>query len=133
MKEMIGRIKDKEYIFNTTPYILNVNGGKKLGYHTVSNNTTKRNVLKLKINDKLLTPGMTKNSAVKSTFENKLSKTFGDLMHILEIASITNKKIFFLTQDTTAAFIYGYIRKFIFNRNDINLIVHRGDSIKVFK
>jgi len=119
--------------FDPNPIGYKYNGRVVISYISHLNNNTKRRIVKLKIgNDNQLPIGLSKNKARSNgNYKAYLSKTFGDLMHILDIASITNKKVFFVTFDRTAAFIYAYVRKFIFNRNDINLIAMQDDLVKL--
>lgn len=78
--------------------------------------------------------GLSANAAADyGNYNSYLSKTFGDLMQILDIASTDqNYPIFFMTADQTAAFIYIYIRKYIFGQEKINLIV-ANESYSTYK
>ena len=102
---------------------------------TFSYNENNNKILKLGIKNKTINVSKAKRNAAKSNnFSHKLSKTFGDLMQILDIASIDpSEKVFFYTLDQTAALIYGYIRKYVFGKNNINLILQKiSPPYKIF-
>jgi hypothetical protein len=128
-----GRTNIKEKRLHLVPVSISssrrIFKGGKIEYGTNNGN------LKLKILNKYIDIGKSKKGAKKTNnYEDKLSKTFGDFMHALSIASISRPKIYFLTFDAMASFIYLFIYKYILNKkdNNINLIVSRGRIIKIF-
>jgi len=129
---------------NFSPFKITL-GNLKFSYNInkYNNNTTNINKIKkmLQINygnniKKRIIPGLTKSEATanNANFSKKLSKTFGDLMQILDIGSISgNEKVFFYTFDQTSALIYGYIRRYVFGQANINLILQRkAREYKIF-
>jgi len=115
-----------------------INFGNNLSFgYIVKNNTPILQFTKNKSSTINIIAGLSKNKAAKvGNYKAYLSKSFGDLMQIFNIASIHPKhNVFFFTVDRTAAFIYYCVRKYMYGCNDknINLILqNKNYSIEFF-
>jgi hypothetical protein len=131
---VISRIKKgikSDFFINFNPFKITL--GTNLTFSYEKNNTTNLVKLGIKNKPKKLDTTIKKIIAAKGNYSNKLSKTFGDLMQILDIASIHPKEnVFFYTFDQTAALIYAYIRKHVFGQTNINLILQNKNGYKIF-
>jgi len=111
--------------YTETQYKFNFPGNNvlKIGYVLKGNKTF------LKINDNLLEPTTSKKNDEMDPYI-MLSKTFGDFMQILTISPRDKKfiPIYFATFDTMSAFIYTFMRKFMYKHNDINLLLDHASA-----
>lgn len=111
--------------YTETQYKFNFPGNNvlKIGYVLKGNKTF------LKINDNLLEPTTSKKNDETDPYI-MLSKTFGDFMQILTISPRDKKfiPIYFATFDTMSAFIYTFMRKFMYKHNDINLLLDHASA-----
>lgn len=85
----------------------------------------------LKVNHVSMNIGKSKDEARNSKNpRDKWSKTFGDFMQVLAIASrdTTKKHVHYGTYDTMSALIYLFVRRYVYKHNNIYLALQKNDT-----
>jgi hypothetical protein len=118
--------------FQIRKYKIKVNNRNiNIGYNNnkIYNTTNYKPVLK--INNVNITIGESRQGAQRGgDAKNIWSKTFGDFMQILAIASrdCNKKPVHYGTFDTTSALIYLFVRRHVYKKNNINLALQKNST-----